>query len=154
VTTPNDLASILKYASREVRQLNADLLAAPGDEKAPVKRANKYNARKTMVDGHLFDSKKESERYLELKYMQEAGLISDLSLQPKFILQEAFTCSDDGKRIRAITYSADFSYVMDGCRYIEDVKGEATRKAEAFRLKWRLLQYMFRDCKGVRLRTV
>ena len=32
-----------------------------------MRRYSKYNAKKTIVDGHPFDSKREAERYCELK---------------------------------------------------------------------------------------
>ena len=38
----------------------------------------KYNARKTVVDGIKFDSKKEAARYSELKLMEKAGEIYNL----------------------------------------------------------------------------
>lgn len=51
---------------------------------------NKYGNIKTVIDGIKFDSKRESERYLELKLLEKAGEISDLKLQPRFILQHGF----------------------------------------------------------------
>lgn len=36
-------------------------------------RPNKYNNRKTTVDGIKFDSIREAERYQELKLLEEAG---------------------------------------------------------------------------------
>ena len=37
---------------------------------------NKYRNRKTVVDGITFDSKREAERYMELKLLEQAGLRS------------------------------------------------------------------------------
>lgn len=39
---------------------------------------NKYMNRQTIVDGQKFDSKKEANRWMELKLMERAGLITDL----------------------------------------------------------------------------
>ena len=50
------------------------------------KGASKYKAQKTEVDGILFDSKKEAKRYAELKFLEKAGEISNLVLQPLFVL--------------------------------------------------------------------
>jgi dsDNA-binding SOS-regulon protein len=50
----------------------------------PAKRKNKYNAKKTVVDGITFHSKKEADRYCELRLLQKAGQISHLELQPVF----------------------------------------------------------------------
>lgn len=44
---------------------------------------SKYKAKKTKVDGITFDSKKEAERYRQLKMLENAGHISDLELQKK-----------------------------------------------------------------------
>ena len=69
---------------------------------------NKYGNRKVVIDGIEFMSQKEGNRYCELKLLQRAGEISNLRLQPKFILQEGF--KKNGKTYQAITYIADFSY--------------------------------------------
>lgn len=90
--------------------------------------AHKYHAKKTTVDGIIFDSKAEARRYSELKLLERAGEISHLELQPRFILQEAFT--KNGVRHRAITYSADFRYcdTLNGSQVVvEDVKGMRTQ---------------------------
>ena len=47
---------------------------------------NKFNARKTVVDGITFDSKKEANRYRELKLLERAGKICCLRLQVPFEL--------------------------------------------------------------------
>ncbi|MDD3747626.1 MAG: DUF1064 domain-containing protein, partial [Anaerostipes sp.] len=45
-------------------------------------RYSKYGARKTVIDGITFDSKREAKRYQELKLLEQAGEISYLELQP------------------------------------------------------------------------
>ena len=94
------------------------------------KKTHKYNAKKVKVDGIEFDSKKEAKRYFELKILEVAGVISNLILQPKFLLQESF--ERDGKKYRAIFYIADFEYIEDGKRIVEDVKGV---KTDIYKLK-------------------
>lgn len=89
---------------------------------------NKYRNIKTTVDGIEFDSRKEATRYAELMIAQKGGLIKDLKLQPKFVLQESF--KHEGKVVRAITYIADFSY-FDNVKQrivVEDVKGMETKE--------------------------
>lgn len=97
--------------------------------KRPAK--NKFNAKKKTVDGIAFDSKREAKRYLELKHMQTAGLISNLTLQPKFPLY----CGSDPVRIRSAGYpngrhayyKGDFKYDdADGFSIVEDAKGNDT----------------------------
>lgn len=38
----------------------------------------KYKAKKTEYDGIMFDSKKEAQRYAELKILERAGVIKNL----------------------------------------------------------------------------
>lgn len=91
----------------------------------------KYNARKTVVDGITFDSKKEARRYSELKLMEKAGEIYDLELQPRFLLQDKFRYK--GKPFRKVEYVADFRYTdKTGAIVVEDVKGY---KTETYNLK-------------------
>ena len=95
-------------------------------------RRSKYNVRrdptKRTVDGIVFASQAEARRYEVLKLRQRAGVIGNLSLQPRFILQEPFTCR--GKKINGIRYTADFRYTEDGETVIEEVKGRETRDFE------------------------
>lgn len=105
-------------------------------------RKNKYHNQRTEVYGLVFSSKKEADRYVELMCARQSGLIRNLTLQPKFELQEAFTDSQ-GEKHRAITYIADFSYEekqSDGNWKIvvEDVKGGSATKTEVYRIKKKL----------------
>ncbi|MGG1639896.1 DUF1064 domain-containing protein [Paenibacillus sp. NRS-1782] len=101
---------------------------------------NKYNAKKTIVNNIQFDSKTEAKRYAELEILERGGIISDLNLQPGFTLLEPFT--KHGKKIRAITYKADFMYKEDGNTIVEDVKGFAARD---FPLRRKLFDAKFPD---------
>lgn len=88
--------------------------------------ASKYHARKTTVDGIVFDSKREADRYLILKGMEEDGVIGDLRRQVRYELLPAFDV--DGRHYRPVFYVADFVY-MDketGREVVEDVKGMRT----------------------------
>lgn len=96
-------------------------------------RTDKYHARKTTVDGIVFDSRKEADRYLVLKGMEEDGSISDLRRQVRYELVPAFDV--DGKHYRPVYYVADFVYVEDGKAVVEDVKGMRT---DVYRLKSKL----------------
>lgn len=106
---------------------------------------SKYKNVKTRIDGYTFDSKREAERYKELRLLERAGAIRDLCLQPEFELIPAFI---DGqcKRHRATKYIADFAYFetdrRDNKRIIEDVKGIET---QAFKIKMKLLLYKYAD---------
>lgn len=88
-----------------------------------------------------FDSRKEARRYDALLLMLRAGKISDLKLQPQFTLHEAYT-TPEGKRVQAIRYQADFSYVKDGRLVVEDVKSKAT-KTRVYGIKKKLMREKF-----------
>lgn len=100
----------------------------------------KYHNKKTVIDGITFDSKGEANRYLELKMLEKAGLISNLKLQPKYTLVESF--KKNGTTHRAITYVADFQYYdIKEKRFItEDFKGF---KTEVFKIKQKLFEKVY-----------
>lgn len=96
---------------------------------------SKYNNRKTTVGNIVFDSKAEARRYQELQLLERGGVITALTLQPEFLIADAFTYN--GKRERAIKYVADFKYLtVDTDEWvIEDVKGTRT---EVYKIKRKL----------------
>lgn len=69
---------------------------------------NKYRNKKVVIDGIKFHSQAEGSRYLELKLLTRAKEISNLQLQPHFLLQEEF--KKNGKTYKKIEYIADFMY--------------------------------------------
>lgn len=117
-------------------------------------KTGKYRNRKTQVDGIPFDSQKEARRFIELRSLLKAGKIRNLKLQPQFTLQESYV-TQEGERVLAIRYVADFSYetsvhqnVQDGegnlkpVTYwnfvVEDVKSQATKTAQ-YKIKKKLM---------------
>lgn len=101
---------------------------------------SKYHNKKVQVDMYVFDSIAESKRYKELKLLEQVGEISELELQPRFLLQEGF--KKNGKTFRKIEYIADFQYIENGRLVIEDVKGKET---EVFKLKRKLFEHEYPD---------
>ena len=101
---------------------------------------SKYRSQKTIIDGISFDSKREGNRYVELKMLERAGKIKDLELQHQYELQPSFR--KNGRTIRAITYVADFTYFdLERMRIVvEDVKGFRT---DVYMLKRKLFEYKF-----------
>lgn len=85
-----------------------------------MKRPSKYRNKPTIVDGIKFQSAKEARRYGELKLLEKYGQISELRLQEPF---EIKVC---GQKI--CKYIADFQYVENGKKIVEDVKGMPTRE--------------------------
>lgn len=88
-----------------------------------------------------FDSRKEARRYDALMLMLRSGQISDLKLQPQFTLHEAYT-TPEGKRVQAIRYQGDFSYIKGGRLVVEDVKSKAT-KTRVYGIKKKLMREKF-----------
>ena len=107
---------------------------------------SKFHSKKTIVDGIEFDSRKEANRYCELKFMLRSGLITDLELQPSFELQPKF--KKNGKSYRYIVYKADFKYFdkQQGKIIVEDVKG---LKTEVYKLKKKMFEYHYPDLEIV-----
>ena len=103
-------------------------------------------AHQRTADGILFASKKEMNRYLELKNLQKAGKIAELQLQP------AFKTYIHGKLF--CTYTADFSYWINHKQeqIVEDVKSTGTAKDAAYRLRKKAaeLTYGFKVTEVVR----
>lgn len=100
----------------------------------------KYGNKKIVVDGILFDSKREACRYSELKLLTKAGEISDIERQVEYQLIP----KQPGER--AVKYIADFRYKnKDGQTIVEDVKGY---KTEVYKIKRKLMLYVH----GIKIR--
>ena len=122
---------------------------------------SKYGNRKTVIDGIVFDSKREAQRYAELRLLLWGGEISDLRRQVSYELipaqyGERVTSTKTGKsrsrRIcleRAVKYVADFVYtdVRTGETVVEDAKGKRTKE---YIIKRKLMLERY----GIRVREV
>ena len=79
------------------------------------------------IDGVVFDSKGEAKRWQELQLLERAGAISDLRRQVKYPLviegRPVLIRSEGYPNGRAATYTADFVYVENGRRMVEEFKG-------------------------------
>lgn len=128
------------------------------------RNGTKYNATKVTIDGHTFDSKKESNRYLELKLLERGKVISDLRMQVEFeLLPNQYATEKrygkNGKPLkdkkvlleRRVVYRADFVYTLNetGETVVEDTKSEATRTPE-YIIKRKLMLHKY----GIRIREV
>lgn len=104
----------------------------------------KFGNRKVTVDGVSFDSQKEARRWGELKMLERAGSITDLTLQPVFpvVINGVKVCK----------YIGDFAYYEGdpAIRVVEDVKSEHTRKLPVYRLKNKLMKAVH----GITIREV
>lgn len=94
-------------------------------------KRTKYNNKKTNVNGILFDSKKEADRYVLLTHRADIGEVVDIHLQVPFVF------ALEGKKM--FTYKADFVYFDKVANKIvvEDVKGFRT---PLYKLKKKLIE--------------
>ena len=106
--------------------------------------ANKYGATKVVIGGEVFDSKKEFYRWSDLKLLERAGKISDLKRQVKYVLIPAQR-DKAGKLVeREVSYIADFVYMQDGEKIVEDTKGYKRGAAyQLFTIKRKLMLYKY-----------
>ena len=116
---------------------------------------NKYHNRKYSADGEVFDSKREYQRWQELKLLEKAGEIAELRRQVPFELlpvqREPDKIGPRGGRKpgrvieREAVYIADFVYKdAEGREVVEDCKGMRTRD---YLLKRKLMLFRF----GIRI---
>jgi hypothetical protein len=97
-------------------------------------REHKYHAKACVIDGISFPSKREGQRYRELRLMEKGGIISDLKCQVPYDLEV--------NGIHVTRYIADFTYhhVEQKRNFVEDAKGF---KTDVYRLKVRLMKAVF-----------
>lgn len=120
----------------------------------------KYRNRKVFYNGELFDSKKEFNRYKELQRMEDAGLISELRRQVKYILIPEQRGPSPGVYTRGprkgqdkpgkllekeCAYIADFAYFD---KYVQDYIVEDTKgfKTKDYIIKRKLMLQVYGIC--------
>jgi hypothetical protein len=103
----------------------------------PSPKASKYGNKKVTVDGVVFHSKREANRWQQLLMMEKAGKIADLQRQVPFVLAPAVVI--DGRKKPPLKYVSDFSYMKNGKQVVEDTKSNATRRLAAYRIKKHLM---------------
>ena len=94
----------------------------------PVRLAaarSKYGAVPLVVDGVRFASTREARRYGELRLLERAGQIWDLTLQPEFPLHAAAICGAEPLELVG-KYRGDFAYATKDGTIVEDAKGVRT----------------------------
>lgn len=102
--------------------------------KAIQQRGNKYGAKKTVLDGHVFDSKAEANYYAMLKVREKAGEVFEVEMQRPYAL------TINGYLI--CTYRADFAFfdALEKRNRVVDVKGVAT---DVFQIKRKLMKAIY-----------
>lgn len=104
----------------------------------------KYHAQAIKTPYGTFDSKREYQRFCELRLLERAGKISKLQRQVRFeVIPEARA---NGKIVeRKCEYIADFVYDEDGGTVVEDCKGYRTPE---YKIKRKLMYWRY----GIRIR--
>ena len=124
----------------------------------------KYKNHSITVDGITFDSKKEANRYRELKLLEKSGEISGLQLQVKYLLiPSQFGRVPDERRPgctkrvcleREVSYFADFVYRdASGNLVVEDVKGYRDPASAAY-AKFVIKRKLMLERYGIRINEV
>ena len=108
---------------------------------------SKYHSRKIQTVDGTFDSKREYDRWCELKLLQRVGKISDLRRQVKYELVP--TQRAPGKKGKVleypVNYIADFVYTENGETVVEDSKGFRT---DEYKIKRKLMLWKY----GIRIK--
>lgn len=109
-----------------------------------MRRGNKFHAKRSRCNkGHTHASGREARRCNDLHFLQIAGEIAGLEIEPvfRFVI--------DGRQVKmrnghVAQYRPDFVYtdIKAGCRVAEDVKSDATM-TEAFALRAALFRHLF-----------
>lgn len=107
---------------------------------------NKYRNKKVIVNGIEFDSKREAQRWAQLKLLERAGEIANLERQVSFELIPAQKIREKVVE-RACYYIADFVYTENGQQVVEDAKGVRTPE---YIIKRKMMLYRY----GIRIREV
>lgn len=94
----------------------------------------KYRNKPLVVDGERFDSQREYQRWLELKLMERAGVISNLRRQVRLPL--GVKSSNGRERVLVV----DFAYMDHGEQRYEDVKGSRDIETPVSKLKRDILR--------------
>lgn len=128
------------------------------------KQYSKYRAKKVVVDGIEFASRKEANRYSELKLLEKAGGIKNLQIQVPYVLVPAqyedviehTPKTHKEKKVKKlvekkISYVADFVYLENGETVVEDVKGFRESTAySVFVIKRKLMLWKY----GIKVKEV
>jgi hypothetical protein len=95
---------------------------------------NKFRAKKTALNGLIFDSQLEARRFGELSLMQKAGAIRNLERQVPFQLSV--------NSVKVCKMIVDHVFFEGNTRVLEETKSKPT-KTPVYRLKVRLLKAIY-----------
>lgn len=130
-----------KFTQEDVDRINAKRGATVPTHVKP----SKYRNVKTVVDGIVFDSKREANYWHELKLLEKARDITALQRQVSFPLLAPDltngTENPSGLYSQVALYVSDFTFMdAEGVRHVVDAKGKRTAMY-ILKAKWMRLQY-------------
>ena len=100
---------------------------------------SRFKSYKVLINDLIFDSAMEAKFYLYLLELKDKKEIRSFERQVTFELQPGFTDAHTNKKVRPITYIADFVVTYKSwTKYVIDVKGVETAE---FKLKKKMFQY-------------
>ena len=119
------------------------------------RKGNKYGAKKTNINGYIYDSKKEATRGQELELLLRAREIIGFNRQTKISFDVCRICKrlcserceyhPNQKVFHITNYFIDFVVEEnDETETYEEVKSKAT-KTDVWRIKWKLTEALFGD---------
>lgn len=104
---------------------------------------SRYGAHKCEINGIIFDSVLEGMYYAYLLDLKRQKYIKKIERQVTYVLLEGFTHKITGKKVRPITYIADYVITDDeNNELVVDVKG---KKTPEFRLKEKMFLAKYPD---------
>ena len=129
---------------------------------------NKYHNKKVIMDGIEFDSRKEANRWFELRMLERAGEIQALQRQVKYILipkqiETYERYGKTGKRLsdgemvieQECAYFADFVYVDNKTKklVVEDTKGYRDPSSASY-AKFVIKRKLMLERFGIRIKEI
>lgn len=114
-----------------------------------------YSKKVIDENGIIWDSTTEYKYGLELKKLQEKGVIKDLQRQVPYLLIPSFK-DGQGNSVRKTEYVADFVYidVATGHTVIVDSKGSEFNIDPVFKLKYKMLKDKFKEDNTVEFQVI
>lgn len=113
------------------------------------RKGNKFGAKKTIIDGIKFDSKREAEYYSQLKIMQRGGLIQSFKRQVSFDLfaHSSVSLGSFTHPTEIAHHIVDFLVInLRGNREVHEVKGMET---DVWKLKRKIFEANYPEIKYI-----
>lgn len=112
--------------------------------KSSKNKPSKHRNKRVKFNGINFDSLAERDYYIHLLYLQKLGEVTDIDLQPRYLIFESYVFN--GKKVQTIYYKADFKVTyLDGSEQVVDVKGDEKMVTSVFKIKKKLFEHKYKQ---------